>query len=72
MPAASQEDRAFDAAAAIVTCLLAGSTDEARRIIYSSDTLYPEMIHVLAGALAAGHSTESWQAAVLNAYTQTD
>lgn len=70
MAATEQENRAFDAAAAVVTCLISGDHAEARRIVYSNDTLHEDMVLVLAGALAAGHTVESWQAAVLDAYSQ--
>jgi hypothetical protein len=70
VPASDRENQAFDAAAAVVTCLIAGDLNEARRITYSNDTLHQEMILVLAGALAAGHTAESWQTAVLAAYSQ--
>ena len=70
MAATEQENRAFDAAAAVVTCLIAGDEAEARRIVYSNDVLQQDMVFVLAGALAAGHTAESWRAAVLDAYSQ--
>ena len=65
-----RDNDAFDAAAAVVTCILNGDVHEARNITYSSDTLHPEMILVLAGALAAGHTTESWQQSLLTAHRE--
>lgn len=70
MPASDRENRAFDAAAAVVTCLLAGDNTEALRIVRSNDILQEDMVLILAEALAAGHTTESWQRAVLDAYSQ--
>jgi hypothetical protein len=63
-----RQSDAFDAAAAVVTCILDGDMSEARNITFSSDTLHPEMILVLAGALAAGHTTESWRQSLLAAH----
>ncbi|MFF8100221.1 hypothetical protein ACF07S_10655 [Streptomyces sp. NPDC016640] len=68
----SRQDEAFDAAAAIVTCILSGDMREARSIAFSSDTMHADMILVLASALAAGHTAESWRESLLAAYLEDD
>ncbi|MFC8985981.1 hypothetical protein [Streptomyces sp. NPDC057115] len=67
-----RQDEAFNAAAAIVTCILDGDTREARNIAFSSDILHADMILVLAGALAAGHTAESWRQSLLEAHLGGD
>lgn len=70
MTESTQQREAFDASTAMVTCLVNGDHAEARRIAYSNDILYADMLLILAGALAAGHTSETWQRATLNAYLQ--
>ena len=70
MDQAHREQEAFNASTAIVTCLLHGDPAEARRIAYSNDVLYAEMLMILAGALAGCHTPESWRAATLTAHQQ--
>lgn len=65
-----RDSEAFDAAVAVVTCILGGDMREARSITYSSDTIHAEMILVLAGALAAGHTLESWRQSLLTAHRE--
>ena len=65
-----RDSDAFDTAVAVVTCILGGDMREARNITYSSDTLHPEMILILARALAAGHTAESWRRSLLTAHQE--
>jgi hypothetical protein len=67
---ASRQQEAFNASTAMVTCLLHGDRAEARRIAFSNDVLYADMLLVLAEALAGCHTAESWQASVLSAHQQ--
>lgn len=67
MDETARQQEAFDAATAMVTCLLYGDQSEARRIAYSHDVVYADMLMVLGGALAGFHTPETWQAAVLAA-----
>lgn len=65
-----RQDEAFNASAAMVTCVLNGDQAEARRIAYSNDVLHEDMLLILAGALAAGHTHETWQQAILAAHQE--
>lgn len=65
-----RDSEAFDAAVAVVTCILNDDMHEARCITFSSDTLHAEMILVLARALAAGHTPESWRQSLLTAHRE--
>ncbi|MFD8199950.1 hypothetical protein [Streptomyces sp. NPDC059701] len=67
-----RRDEAFDAAAAIVTCIINDDMREARSIAFSSDTMHADMVLILAGALAAGHTVESWQQSLLAAHLEGD
>lgn len=66
----NRQDEAFGAAAAIVTCILNGDTHEARSIAFSNDTVHADMVLILAGALAAGHTAESWRQSLLDAHLE--
>lgn len=70
MDGTARQQEAFDASTAMVTCLVNGDHQAARCIALSNDVLYAEMLLILAGALAAGHTPETWQQATLNAYLQ--
>lgn len=70
MDKTAREQEAFNAATAMVTCLLHGDHAEARRIAYSNDILYADMLLILAWALADCHTPETWQAAVLAAHQE--
>lgn len=65
-----RQDEAFNASAAMVTCILNGDQAEARNIAYSNDMLHEDMLLILAGALAAGHTQETWQQAILAAHRE--
>jgi hypothetical protein len=65
-----RQEVAFRAATAMVTCMLNGDPEEARRIAYSEDVLHEDMLLILAGALAAGHTPKTWQQAILAAHQQ--
>jgi len=70
MDETARQQEAFDASTAMVTCLVNGDRAEARRIAFSNDLLHEDMLLILAGGLAAGHTPETWQQATLNAYLQ--
>ncbi|MFF0736938.1 hypothetical protein ACFYVK_35655 [Streptomyces chartreusis] len=70
MDQTAREQEAFNAATAMVTCLLHGDRAEARRIAYSNDILYADMLLILAEALAGCHTADSWQASVLAAHRE--
>lgn len=65
-----RQDEAFNASAAMVTCMLNGDRAEARRIAYSNDVLHEDMLLILAEALAAGHTRETWRQAILAAHQE--
>ncbi|WP_333757836.1 hypothetical protein [Streptomyces sp. ISBFB 2968] len=66
----ARQQEAFNAATAMVTCLLHGDREEARRIAFSNDILYADMLLILAEALADGHTPDTWQAALLSAHLE--
>lgn len=68
----ARQTEAFNASTAMVTCLVNGDPQEARRIAYSHDLVHEDMLLILAGALAAGHTPATWQQATLNAYLQDE
>lgn len=70
MDQTARQQEAFNAATAMVTCLLHNDQAEARRIAYSNDVVYADMLMVLGRALAGCHTPETWQAAVLNAHQE--
>ena len=52
MDETARQQEAFNASTVMVTCLLHDDQAEARRIAFSNDVLYADMLMVLAGALA--------------------
>ncbi|RAJ70307.1 hypothetical protein K378_01472 [Streptomyces sp. Amel2xB2] len=63
----SREGEAFNAATAMVTCLMNGDHTEARRIACSNDVLHEDMLLILAGVVAVNYAPEEWQQAALRA-----
>jgi hypothetical protein len=63
-----RDSEAFDAAVAVVTCILDDDMYQARCITFRNDTLHPEMILMLARALADGNTPESWRQSLMTAH----